>query len=170
MVNIPSPNSQPSRKTNYWLIIPIIAVVLIGALIVGSWIGSRYSPNQQPSGTQTNQNQLTIGSFKSRIMENDSRILAYLDLEVGSYWVEGNNVHCNGTVKWHTTEWTLENMNIALCIDRTSKSNTVDVELLVYGGLLLLGQNTIDCDSVTIPKLGDQLFSYDFSLTCTYHP
>jgi hypothetical protein len=169
MVNVNlSISSQPSRRNNYWLIIPLIAVILIGALAVGFWMGSRSSSNQQPTGTQT-QNQLTISSFKSEIMENDSRILAYLDLEVDSYWVEGNKVHCNGTVKWHTTEWTLENMNVALCIDRTSKSYTVDVELYVYGGILLLSSDTIDSDSVAIPKLGEQLFSYDFSLTCTYH-
>jgi len=169
MTNVtPSTSSQPSRRSNYWLIFSLIAVTLVGALALGFWMGSRSSSNQSPTGTQT-QNQLTIGSFKSEIMENDSRILAYLDLEVDSYWVEANKVHCNGTVKWHTTEWRLENMNVALCIDRTSKAYVVDVELYIYGGLLLLSSDTIDSDSVTIPKLGEQLFSYDFSLTCTYH-
>ena len=91
------------------------------------------------------------------------------DLEVGHYWVEGNKVHCNGTIKWHTTQWMLDGMNVALCIDRTGTPNAVDAELLVYGGFLLLAQNTIDSDSVTIPKLGEQTFLYDFSLTCTYH-
>ena len=169
MSNATSSIPQSTRKSNYWFVIPVLVVILIGALLVGFWMGSRSPSNQQPTGTQTNQNQLTIASFKSRIMENDSKIQAYLDLEVGHYWVEGNKVHCNGTIKWHTTDWTMDGMNVALCIDRTGTSNAVDAELLVYGGLLLLAQNTIDSDSVTIPKLGEQTFSYDFSLTCTYH-
>jgi|YelNatPaOPRAMG01_1025707.scaffolds.fasta_scaffold41213_1 hypothetical protein len=177
MVNTPSSNSQLSRKTNYWLIIPVIAVVLIGALMVGFWIGSRSPSNQQPTGTQTNQgNQtpLTIASFKTKILENNSIVRTYLDLEIHGYWVEGNKVRCDGTIKWQTTQYTIEGLSVALTISRAESANSVNAEVIVYSGLLYTlepstGGTTIDTVSVSVPKLGNQTSYFDFSLTCTYH-
>lgn len=168
MANTPPPVSQ--RKSKNWLIIPIVAVILI-ALIVGFWIGNHsVSPsNQQPSGTS--ENQLTIASFNTTYSSDvNSQMQAYLDLEVSHYWVEGNKVFCNGTVRWQTTEYTLDGMNLALIIYRTDTPYIIDVELFVYGGIMFTtGQNVIDSSAVSVPKLGDQIFSYDFSLNCTYH-
>lgn len=158
-----SSGSKPSEK-NKLLIGFLIVVIVIGALAIGFWIGSR---PLNPKQNESNQNQLTIASFEAEVMEDDPTIQAYLDLEIDDYWVEGDNVRCSGTVKWHTTEYTLEGMSVCMFITR-NQTNSVNVKVDVYGGMLLLPTGTIDSDSVQIPKLGEQLFSFDFSLTCTY--
>ncbi len=51
---------------------------------------------------------------------------------------------------------------------KESQINKVDVNVYAHGGFLLLATGTIDSDGVEIHKLGEDLFTYDFSLTCTY--
>lgn len=160
-----STDSQPQGKKTYLSIALLIVIVLIGALAIGFWMGSRSPSNLQQN--ENNQNQLTIASFEAEVMKDDPTIQAYLDLEIDDYWVEGDNVRCRGTVKWHTTEYTLEGMSVCMFITR-NQTNSVNVKVDVYGGMLLLPTGTIDSDSVQIPKLGEQLFLFDFSLTCTY--
>jgi hypothetical protein len=150
------------------LIVISIIVVLLSVLVIGFWISNRPSPNPQQSETQK---QLTIASFTSEIKSDDPRILAYLDLEIHNYWTEGNNVKCAGRVRWRTHEYTLEGLNVCMFITKNyTQPNSVNVKVVAYGGLLLLPSGTIDSDSVSVPKLGEQLFSFDFLLTCTYHP
>jgi predicted PurR-regulated permease PerM len=146
--------------------IAILAAMLVGAIVVffGMYINLQNQINTLEAPKQSSG--LTIASFKSSIMDNTPQVQAYLDLEVNHYWTKGNTVYCNGTIRWRTTEWTLDGMNIALCVDSTGTSGTVGVELLVYSGGLLTGQNTINSISMAIPKLGNQTFSYDFSLNC----
>jgi len=162
-----SSDSQPQKRNFYLLIVLLIIGILVGALAVGFWMGSKSSQTPQ---TQTNQPTLTIASFKSEVEAEDTPILAYLDLEIHNYGVNGNNVSCTGRVRWHTDQYTLEGLSVCMYIMRNyTKTNAVDVEVVAYGGLLLLPSGTIDSDSVSVPKLGETLFSYDFSLTCTYH-
>ena len=151
-----------------WIVIGVvIGTALIGCLTIGYWIRIQSSP-QKPSETQ---NTLTIASFKSEVMEDDPRIKAYLDLQIINYWIEGNQVKCNGRVRWYTNEYIVEGLSVCMFITRNyTMPNSVNVEVVVYGGILFLPTGTIDSDSVSIPKLGEQIFSFDFSLTCTYHP
>lgn len=162
-------DSQPRKKSTYLLFVPLIVVVLIGALAVGSWMGSRSSPNPQQNISENDQNQLTIASFKSEVSSDDPEILAYLDLEIHNYWVENDIVRCTGQVEWHTTDYTLDGLAICMYIkENRTTHKSVNVEVVAYGGLLALPTGTIDSDSVQVPKLGEDLFKLDFSLSCTY--
>jgi hypothetical protein len=162
-----SSDSQPQKKKIYLLIVPLMAIVLIGALAIGFWLGNRFSSN--PKQNVNGNNQLTIASFKSEVIADDPQVLAYLDLEIQNYWVENNTVRCTGQVEWHTADYTLDGLAICMYIrENQTKYKSVDVKVVAHGGLLLLPTGTIDSDSIQVPKLGEDLFKFDFSLTCTY--
>ena len=141
-------------------------IIIIGIIIVASiFLTRNFSTPQAESEPETNK--LSIASFTSEVSADEPEIQAYLDLEIDDYWVEENQVKCKGTIKWHTTEYTLEGMSVTMTI-KESQTNSVNVNVMVYGGFLLLATGTIDSDSVEIPKLGEDLFTFNFSIACTY--
>ena len=150
-----------SRSNHKTTIIVVSAIVLIViAFAVGYWIGLFSSPKPK----QNNSRQLTIASFEKEVM---GELSSYLNLVIDNYWVEGNKVRCTGTVNWLGGEYAVSDTAVCMFI-KENKTNSVDVKVDVYGGGLLLPTGTIDSDSVEIPTLGIDVFSFDFSLTCTY--
>lgn len=147
--------SKSSHKT----IITVIAVVLIViAFVIGYWIG--FTPSRKPE-----QKQLTIALFEKEVM---GKLSSYLNLVIDNYWVEGNKVRVTGTVNWLGGEYAVSNTAVTMYITEVG-TNSVNVNVVVYGGGLLLPKSgTIDSDTVEIPTLGIDVFSFDFSLTCEY--
>ena len=148
--------SKSSHKT---VMIAVIAIVLIViAFVVGYWLG--LPPSTKPAG----QSQLTIASFEKEVK---GELSSYLNIVIDDYWVEGNEVRVTGTVNWLGGEYAVSDTAVCMFI-KESQLNSVDAKVVVYGGGLLLPTGTIDSDSVEIPTLGIDVFSFDFSLTCVY--
>lgn len=155
--------SYSTKGTGLKIALAVVSILLIVSIIALIFLTHNFS-SPQPEPETTN---LSIASFTSEVLADEPEIQAYLDLEIDDYWVEENQVKCKGTIKWHTTKYTIENFGLTMFI-KENQTNSVDVKVVVYGGGLILPTGTIDSDDIEIPKLGEDLFTYDFSLVCTY--
>jgi hypothetical protein len=159
-----------------WIKKAAIAIILVVILLVSIFavLSMHILSPSSTSSNQQAQNQFTVANFNSTV-GNDSTIQAYVDLQVNNYGVNGNMVHCSGTITLRTTEYTLNGYALCLLVTSTSYSSpyALDAQLIGYGGLLLLptyGYSIINSTSVHVPTLGNGTNVYDFSLECPCSP
>ncbi len=145
-----------SKSRHKTVMIAVIAIILIIiAFVVGYWLGL---PPFKTSRTEP----IAIASFEKEVK---GELSSYLNIVIDDYWVEGNKVRVTGRVNWLGGEYAVSDTTVCMFI-KEGQPNSVFVKVVVYGGILLLPAGTIDSDSVEIPTLGIDIFSFDFSLTC----
>ncbi|GAI35287.1 unnamed protein product [marine sediment metagenome] len=94
-----------------------------------------------------------------------------LSLYIDDYGVTGNTVWVNGTVNYIArSDYHATGANVGMAIKRHA-SSSVEVEVFLWGGILVWGSTTIADDTVNLPTLGGtqtlypQLFNFQLSAT-----
>jgi hypothetical protein len=157
---------EKKRPFIKWVIVGLIAVVIASFALGYSLsyffkakeeVGTSEKPTEKP---------LTIASFEKEILDGD--VAQYLNLVIDGYGVVDNTVWCKGTLSYIGPEaGKVEGAKVAMYITGAGEKS-VNVRVVVYGGLLLLPSGTIDSDSVSAPTLGGEMKSFSFSLSCNY--
>lgn len=106
---------------------------------------------------------MTISSFETRVL---GELSALLSLEIFDYGVEGNRVVCFGRIDLVRGR-EVSGAAVGMFITEAPR-NSVNVEVDVYQGELMLPEDAIDFQEVNIPTLSSSNSSFEFSLTCTY--
>lgn len=140
----------------------VVALMIIGLLLIG--IGIAYLIGLFSSHESAITPELTIASFEKEVK---GELSSHLNLFVDGCWVEGNKVRCNGTVYGGGEEYTISEAEVCMFITEND-GNSVNVKVVVYGGILFLPKETIDSDNMQIPTLGIDVYHFDFSLMCSY--